>query len=170
MGQGLYAESLRRRGLPMKSALDRFEEKYIPEPNSGCWLWFGAVAGQDGRGNFRMGPRGNVYAYRASWEFFKGPVPDGLQVLHSCDMPCCVNPDHLWLGTQADNMKDCAKKGRIVSPLAYRSGETNLNAKINLAAVLEIRSGLSPAESMRKFGISKAHVSRIKAGTSWREK
>lgn len=152
----------------MKSALERFEEKYIPEPNSGCWLWFGAVAGQAGRGNFRMDQRGNVYAYRASWEFFKGPIQDGIQVLHSCDMPCCVNPEHLWLGTQGDNMKDCAKKGRIVSPLGL-FGEDNQNSRLKVPDILEIRSGtLTTVQCMKKFGISKGHVSRIKNKQSWR--
>jgi hypothetical protein len=85
----------------------RFHAKYIPEPNSGCWLWDGWVNGR-GYGRFGKG-----LAHRISWELHRGPIPAGMNICHKCDVPPCVNPDHLFLGTQTDNMRDCARKGRL---------------------------------------------------------
>lgn len=75
--------------------------------NAGCWLWARAYTGN---GYGQLGRRG---AHRASWEAFNGPIPDGLWVLHKCDTPACVNPHHLRLGSQKDNMSECGSKGRI---------------------------------------------------------
>lgn len=87
-----------------------FEDCFTPEPVSGCWLWSKFI-GKDGYGRYQalQGPR---VAHRAAFEIYKGPIPEGLSVLHRCDVRCCVNPDHLWLGTYSDNMYDMHKKGR----------------------------------------------------------
>ena len=93
----------------------RFEQQYIPEPMSGCWLWTGTLAGRDQRPRLCFdGKQG--YAHRASWLLHRGPIPDGLQVLHRCDTPLCVNPNHLFLGTQLDNVRDAKAKGRHRPP------------------------------------------------------
>lgn len=82
------------------------------EPNDkGCWIWLGSVAGQMGYGMFVYRGR-KIYAHRASYELWHGKIPDGLCVLHRCDEPTCINPDHLWVGTKGDNMRDCISKGR----------------------------------------------------------
>jgi len=90
--------------------------RFWPKVRKGdeCWEWIGA-RGARGYGKMTAGPRGSghVRAHRVSWELAFGPVPDGLWVLHTCDNPPCVRPDHLWLGTRLDNMRDCARKGRI---------------------------------------------------------
>lgn len=100
------------RGRSSPSLAERFHAQYIPEPNSGCWLWTGTC---DGLGRYGQIYRDGKYvrAHRLSWEFANGrPVPKGLQVHHRCDVPSCVNPDHLWVGTQSQNMEDMVKKGR----------------------------------------------------------
>ncbi len=85
-----------------------------PEPNSGCWIWTGVRV----PGGYGGTTRGGVYqmAHRVAYELAVGPIPKGLYVLHRCDLPPCVNPAHLWVGTQTDNMRDCKRKGRIYRP------------------------------------------------------
>lgn len=97
---------------------DRFFEKVIPEPNSGCWLWIGAWHG-DGYGIVKI-RQVNFRTHRVSWELHNGPIPDGLCVLHKCDTPCCVNPNHLFLGTQPDNVQDCLNKNRHTQQIKRR--------------------------------------------------
>lgn len=76
-----------------------------------CWNWQGALNSQ-GRGNLRFGGRW-IQAHRLVWQLLRGPVPAGLQVNHTCDNGRCGRLDHLWLGTQAENMADAARKGRM---------------------------------------------------------
>ena len=92
---------------------DAFEERFIPEPNSGCWLWDGAV-NDKGYGVFYW-RRTRRYAHRASYEIYRGPIRYGMFVCHKCDNPSCVNPAHLFEGTAEDNMQDCVRKGRHAS-------------------------------------------------------
>lgn len=98
----------------MKGTLrQRFEAKYEPIPECGCWLWT-AAENEKGYGVIGVGGRGTGkrYAHRVSYELHVGPVPDGMCVLHKCDTPLCVNPDHLFLGTVADNVNDMTFKDR----------------------------------------------------------
>ena len=102
---------------PSVSYQDRFNRSYQPELNSGCWLWSGAL-GSKGYGTLRIGRR-NMSAHRVSWMLHRGPIPAGVAphgmcVLHQCDTPACVNPDHLFIGTVADNNADRDRKGRSV--------------------------------------------------------
>ena len=78
----------------------------IPEPNSGCWLWLGRC---DGKGYGRFN---NTMVHRLSYLAARGPISAGLLVLHKCDVPGCINPDHLFLGTALDNARDRDRKGR----------------------------------------------------------
>jgi HNH endonuclease len=100
----------------------RFWKFVVPEPNTGCWLWTGAQY-RHGYGAFsirRCVPR---QAHRIAWQLERGDIPEGIDVLHRCDVPACVNPKHLWLGTVVDNMQDASKKGRIATqkePERYR--------------------------------------------------
>ena len=95
----------------MTSIAERFAAKYMPVTESGCWLWLGPHMSQGGYGCFRFDGK-NHYAHRAAWELAYGSIPSGLHVCHRCDVPLCVNPAHLFLGTPGDNVRDCRTKGR----------------------------------------------------------
>lgn len=92
-----------------------WQDRIVPEPNTGCHIWMGTVC-RLGYGRIRRpgSPRNSspVLVHRIAWEREFGPIPDGLKVCHRCDNPSCVNPDHLFLGTQRDNLRDMFAKGR----------------------------------------------------------
>jgi hypothetical protein len=114
----------------------------------------------------------HVYASHVSWLLFKCDIPLSQQdkILHTCDMPLCVNPDHLWIGSIADNNNDRDKKGRHrYGRLPVLIGEDHHQARLTEADVLEIRTGaLSNKEYARKFSISPRHVRQIKSGVRWK--
>lgn len=133
-------------------------------PN-GCWLWTGGKSSH-GYGAFRMfQPKRTVRAHRLSYEMHKGPIPSGLHVCHGCDNPGCVNPDHLWLGTPADNARDRDAKNRV------QSGERHYAAKLTAADVADIiraSSGTTQDALASKFGITQSAVSHIVSGRRWK--
>ena len=92
------------------SLQERFEAKVERLPWSGCWVWT-ATCNSWGYGQVRVG-RKMTQAHRVSWGLRFGPIPDGSLVLHRCDVPCCVNPEHLFLGTPQDNVLDMRRKLR----------------------------------------------------------
>jgi hypothetical protein len=102
--------------------VDRFWEKV--DKSGDCWLWTGH-RGCKGYGAAWAEGRHQA-AHRVSWELAFGAIPDGLHVLHHCDNPPCVNPDHLWLGTNSDNQRDCVAKGRA-NPLLFGGGLARLS-------------------------------------------
>lgn len=141
--------------------MDTFEKYIMPEPNSGCWLWTGSVT-RHGHGTFHV-KRKTVSAHRLAFERFKGRIPDGLYVLHKCDVRCCVNPDHLWVGTQSDNLKDMASKGRSCL------GEKNTRAKLTESDVLLIRASSKPyAELAKDYGVHEQLIYQIRKRIIWR--
>lgn len=107
---GLNSHVHYKHGTPSDLTDQLFNAKWMPEPNSGCWLWTANI-GRNGYGQIQI-KRRPVPAHRAAWELFKGPIPKGMHVCHRCDTPACVNPDHLFLGTMSDNIKDSYAKGR----------------------------------------------------------
>ena len=113
------------KSLAMNRTLaERFAEYAFPEPNSGCWLWVGSLS-PSGYGQIRVAKRGMGslrHASHVSLELNGSPRPGRLNALHACDNPPCVNPDHLFWGTQKDNMQDAKRKGRSVPPPVCRKG------------------------------------------------
>lgn len=147
-----------------KSLRQRFDEKWIVEPNSGCHLWSGHVD-ERGRGMLRINRR-LTFAARVSWTIYHGPVPEGLRVLHRCDTPMCVNPHHLFLGTHLDNMRDMAVKGRH----ANVAGQRNASAKLTDADVRAIRSSTATQNVLaERFGVSQATISDVRGLKKWRD-
>lgn len=101
------------------------EANCIPEPNTGCWIWLNSADTSNGLANFLYGTtnyQGRRFkAHRFAWIIANGEIPIGLNVLHKCDFTLCVNKDHLFLGTQRDNMRDCAAKRRTGNQRAARA-------------------------------------------------
>lgn len=151
--------------------IDRFLSKVSPVPFCGCWLWLGAIQADTGYGRFGMPGNTVDYAHRASWRIFIGNIPAGLHICHDCDVRSCVNPAHLFAGTQTDNMRDASAKGRIVLPVAsYASSDVHQVAKLSNEQVLEIRkSELGSSELGRLFGVSRQAIWRAKAGLSFKD-
>lgn len=90
---------------------DCFHEKYIVHPITNCWIWTASTR-PSGYGQMGVGYK-TCHAHRVSWKLHRGLIPKSLCVLHKCDTPACVNPEHLFLGTQKDNIQDAVKKGRL---------------------------------------------------------
>lgn len=136
----------------------------IPEPNSGCWLWLG-YCDKNGYGGFGYNWKMRI-AHRFSYEAFCGPITNGLHVLHKCDTPSCVNPDHLFLGTELDNARDKHAKGRQ----RYFRGTERPDAILTEQQVLEIRnSKVRPQTALaEKYGISQTLVSKIQRRERWK--
>lgn len=129
----------------------------------GCWEWQGARIG--GYGKFKINYK-QVAAHRFSYELEYGEIPDGLFVCHQCDNRACVRPDHLFLGTPADNVEDAIQKDR------WARGERSGRAKLTTAQVQEIRAlreeGVKLQEIADRFGISDSAVQFIVARKNWR--
>ncbi len=144
------------------------EERFVlglapQDPTTGCVEW---VHHRNALGYGKIRSEGKqVLAHRAMWEFKRGPIPPGMKVCHHCDNPPCCNVDHLFLGTDADNMADMVAKGRSAK------GPSKSNTKLTAASVIAIRQRLADGETHRviaaAFGISPMHVSGIKCGRSW---
>ena len=138
-----------------------FDELWIPEPNSGCWLWIGRVDECD-YGHYG----GAVRAHRYSYERAVGPIPKGLHVCHKCDTPSCVNPDHLFLGTAQDNTNDKVAKGR------HLRGECMPQSKLKEADVREMRAmyaaGTAAPTLAARFGVAPTTVHSILRRRKWK--
>jgi len=138
----------------------RFEDKI--DKTDGCWNW--QAYKFKGYGQIRI--NGKTYkAHRVAYQLYVGEISDGMCVCHSCDNKSCVNPDHLFLGTQADNMHDCSDKGR------ESSGEKRWNTKLTNAQVLTIRAmhreGVRNCDLAKEYGVARPVISRIVNRRRW---
>lgn len=148
------------------SDMDRFNKYYTKTDT--CWLWNGCCL-DSGRGLFRFNGKVTVAA-RAAWELFRGPIPTGLFVLHKCDVPACVNPDHLFVGTQKDNMRDCVKKGRLSHQRPF--GASHGGAKLSNKDVIKIRDkrkgGMTLTAIADQYKLRHQTIHNIVTGKTWK--
>ena len=125
---------------------------------SGCWVWSGK---EHDKGYGRITYKGkSIFMHRYSYERFKGFIPENMNVCHTCDVTCCVNPAHLFLGTQGDNLRDMIKKGRNVGA-----------AKLNVSQVREIKKLLQYqqcTEIAKVYNILPRAIRNIRNGSSWK--
>lgn len=136
------------------------------EKSDGCWLWAGWIM-RNGYGNLRYkkGAYG-VQAHRLSWAIHFGDIPDGLCVLHKCDVRACVRPDHLFLGTRGDNNKDCVRKGR--NQRGEKHGNAILNwEKVNAMRRLYASGQYTLLEMGDMFGVTKGNAHCVIARKTW---
>ena len=163
-----YAES-RRREIQQRK-LEQFWE--LLQKPVGCWLFDGAKE-MNGYG-YLKNPLGDdpkyISAHRLAWLLKNGPIPDGMRVLHKCDIRACCNPDHLFLGTDADNSRDMRTKGR------HTRGEQSMHARLTEDQVRSIRSeyrkiGAHRSNAMalaRKYGVARNTIINAALGRFWK--
>ena len=154
-----------------KPILDRLF-RYIKKTDT-CWEWIGAK-NYNGYGVLRVYGR-NLMAHRLMWIEHNGPIPEDMCACHRCNNPSCVNPNHMFLGTHSENMKDAYKKGRKGTSWKFikssAKGEQHWNCKLDDQKVMEIRE-LSPILSTKvlaaRFGVTPKSIQNIVARRTWR--
>ena len=155
----------RRRSLGIKTRItsfeERFESKCEPIPVTGCVIWLGHV-GHSGHGQVFF--KGKLErTHRVAWIKTHGEIPEGASVLHKCDVPSCVNPNHLFLGTQKDNMSDMHRKNRGLI------GEDSPQAKlsnVDVSNIIKDQRGVTFVA--RDYGVAPSTISAIRSGKSWK--
>lgn len=152
-----------------KNIVNRFFTK-LSFGSSECWYWDGCI---DDVGYGRLGKYdGENKAHRISWKLFNGEIPDGMKILHKCDIKNCVNPDHLFLGTQQDNIKDMVLKGRDKFGTGC-AGEKNPMSRLTEKKVLSMREkysmgGISYKSIAKLFNVSTMTAYRAITKRLWR--
>lgn len=143
-------------GTPLDMRLAR-----MAVPSGDCLVWRGGTNGKGYGSMIVSGKR--VYAHRIAWTLARGPIPDGMQVLHRCDNRPCINVEHLFLGTALDNQRDAVAKGR------NQHGERHAHARLTAADVVAIRaSALSMGALAARYGVSKGAIQKIIERRNWR--
>ncbi len=141
-------------GKPRVRTKSWFEEQIVRIPESGCWIYYTKALLKTGYVDVSVNGKKQL-AHRLSWEFYKGPIPDGAHICHQCDIPCCVNPNHLFLGDWKANMADKMLKGRAAKRLVP-------------SQVMEIFTSIGSRKLLaEKFGVTEAMICEIKLGHSW---
>ncbi len=145
-------------------------ERYWSKVNKtdSCWLWTAAIQ-QKGYGTL-MCDKERHSVHRISWTLHNGQIPHGCFVCHKCDVPNCVNPEHLFLGDNTDNMQDASKKGRLKKPDNFGKWGTNGRSKLTASAVLEIKSLrgiISQRQIAYLYNMSKPAINHVLRGRVW---
>jgi hypothetical protein len=156
--------------MPWPSLDNRFEAAYVRGQDNECWLWLGNKRG-NGYGRIGIGNRRYESAHRRAYRRFRGEIPDGMLVCHKCDNPLCVNPNHLFLGTTADNAQDRERKGRgyKISEGPRAKGERHWHAQLTDQDVLAIRLDRRRAVAIAEaYKIHKSTVYKIINRRIWR--
>lgn len=178
---------------PTPARADQFWSKVnkdgptMPHMESPCWVWT-ACQHKDGYGSVSLGGR-MLLAHRVAWTFVNGAIPHngsahGICVLHRCDNRACVNPEHLFLGTQNDNIRDMEVKGRKITAHGDRNGARTMperlargaavgNAKLTDAKVIDIRAlwavgGITKSEIGARFGVDRTAIRKIVTRKTWK--
>lgn len=143
----------------------RIDGRYVIDPITGCWNWTRSTIGK-GYGQCNVRHLKERYAHRVSYMAFKGEIPPDIDVLHTCDNILCVNPAHLFLGTNKDNLQDMKAKDR------HLYGERNTEAKLTEKQVLRIHrlyrtGGVSTYELADQFGVRQGTIWKILKGLRW---
>ena len=148
---------------------DRIKEKVQIDQSTSCWNWLG-FKDSKGYGSLWNGKTMGK-AHRLSYQEFVGEIPDGLFVLHRCDNPSCINPEHLFLGTHIENMADMRAKGRSASEKRQR-GSVHYQSKLTESQVVEIKTRLAKGEECtaiaKLFDVDRTCISNIKRGINWK--
>lgn len=153
---------------PTQAQIDRFWKYVDKNGENGCWVWTGTLD-VNKYGVYSINHI--LYkAHRASYFFKHGFIDEKLSCCHTCDNPSCVNPDHLWMGTQAENTKDRDRKGRTRTGHLY--GDDNPGAKLTSDEVLAIRemraNGAKIPELSKMFGVCKSKIYQIIKRQCWK--
>jgi hypothetical protein len=152
-----------------RSFLEEFWKRVPLGSPDECWEWAGTRT-RTGYGQHGYGRNKRTMAHRVSYQAAHGPIRPGMCVCHKCDNPPCVNPNHLWLGTPADNARDRVAKGRSVKWNGRRSGENSPWAKLTAEDVLEIRrlrGKVSQSKLAERFSVSQPTICSAQNGRTW---
>jgi hypothetical protein len=158
-------------GISTKTAEQRFWAKV--DTSGECWVWTACKLPR-GYGQF-FHEGGKVYAHRFIWTVMHGDIPDDLEICHRCDNPSCVRPDHLFLGTRTDNMRDCVTKGRFRfhpfpkgHPYMVKVRPSKLTEVDVRAIRLQYKQGETITELARSFGVTRSCVGFIVRRQTWK--
>ena len=162
----------RKQGKPTMPLKERLYSKIKVNEYTGCWEWQGTLRNGYGRmivGSRTDGTRRSESAHRVSYMLNYGGIPDGMDVCHKCDNPCCINPEHLFVGTRKDNIADREAKGRNIVPI----GEEHVNAKLSKKKVKEARQKrflyhTKYIDLAKEYGVCKRTIMDAVKGRTWK--